>query len=111
MMLAWLLACAPDRNALPVLETSTFPDGATIDIPTLGTDVQVTASDADGDALQFLWAVNGIGVQAEDTPNATSTTSTYVVSGANLDGAALTCIVTDGQADLQLGWTLAYVGT
>lgn len=108
--LALLAACAPDRNAFPVLETSTFPDGQTIEIPMLGVDVQVTASDADGDPLQFLWAVNGIGVQAEDTPNATSTTSSYAASGANLDGATLSCTVTDGQAEVGLAWPMVYVG-
>ncbi len=106
-----LLSCAPDvQNAAPVLETSTFADGVTVEIPTVGVIVEVTASDPDGDPMQFRWAIDGIGVQGEDETNVSSTTSSYALAGEHLDGATLSCTITDGLEDTAISWPLVYIG-
>lgn len=110
MLLTALLACAPAINHAPVLQTSTLPDGDTIEIPTVGTDVAVTADDPDGDELAFRWAIDGVGVDGEETPNASSTGSSYNVYGSNLDGSELSCTITDGEAEIRLAWPMVYVG-
>ena len=40
-----LVSCAPEVNRAPVLETATVANGTEIEIPTLGIDVAVTASE------------------------------------------------------------------
>ena len=105
-----VLACAPDSNSAPLLETATFANGTPIEVPTLGINVAVTASDPDGDDMQFRWSIDGIGVLGEEDTNVSSTTSTYNIYGANLDGTTLTCLITDGLADAVIAWPLVYVG-
>ncbi len=109
-LLPGLVSCAPEVNRAPVLETATVANGTEIEVPTLGIDVAVTASDPDGDDMQFRWAVDGVGVRGEDETNVSSTTSTYAVYGANLDGTTLTCTITDGTDDIVIAWPLVYVG-
>jgi hypothetical protein len=103
-------ACAPERNSAPLLETATYAAGTVIEVPTLGIYVAVTASDPDGDDMQFRWSVDGVGVRGDDETNVSSTTSTYTVYGANLDGTTLMCIITDGTDDTEIAWPLVYVG-
>lgn len=105
-----LFACAQESNSAPVIQTSTLADGVTLEIPTLGVDIAVTADDPDGDELQFRWAVEGIGVHGEDTPNASSTTSSYNAYGENLDGATLSCSITDSIDEVSISWPMVYVG-
>ncbi len=110
MTLALLLACAPAVNHAPVLQTASVADGDTIDIPTVGVDIQVIADDPDGDVMQFRWAIDGIGVHGTDVQNSGSTTSTYNVYGAGNDGATLSLMITDGVDAIDLSWPMVYVG-
>jgi len=106
-----LLACAPEPNNLPPeLVTSTYADGATIEIPLVGVDVQVTASDPESDPLEFTWAVGGMNSSGTTTENTSSTTSTYVLTGEGLDGLTLSCSISDGAEATELSWPLVYTG-
>ncbi|MSP55266.1 MAG: hypothetical protein EXR69_06645 [Myxococcales bacterium] len=105
-----LVGCAQQSNDPPVLQTSTLADGATLEIPTLGVSIAVTADDPNGDDLQFRWAVDGVGVQGEDVRHTSSTTSSYNAYGENLDGATLSCTITDFIDEIAISWPMVYTG-
>ncbi len=110
-MLLTLLACAEEPNNLPpALVTSTYADGVTIEIPLVGTDVEVTASDPEGDPIAFTWSVGGMNSSGTTTENTSSTTSSYALTGEGLDGLTLSCSISDGAEATELSWPLVYTG-
>ena len=78
--------------------------------PTVGLDVEVTADDPDGDPLLFSWTIDGVGLDSEEQPGASSTTSICTLYGAYLDGSTLALLISDRVDAIGLSWPLVYVG-
>ena len=70
----------------------------------------MTADDPDGDPLLFSWTIDGVGLDSEEQPGASSTTSICTLYGAYLDGSTLALLISDRVDAIGLSWPLVYVG-